>query len=156
MISNNIEITAHITNLALHLKQLINNACQLKLQSGVFGVTSLFISYNIKAKYVCVWRNWYIYHALTDTMSLKRPGQLLRKWRQWLGFWGILSQHLTSTYMVSICWRKELQGKKVTSTYLLGWLIHEYNFLPAEMIIPKMGAIERGAATSSATEILNL
>jgi len=31
------------------MKQLINNACQLKLQSGLFGVTCLFINYNIKA-----------------------------------------------------------------------------------------------------------
>jgi len=31
------------------MKQLINNACQLMLQSGVFGVTCLFINYNIKA-----------------------------------------------------------------------------------------------------------
>jgi len=31
------------------VKQLINNACQFKLQSGVFGVTCLFINYNIKA-----------------------------------------------------------------------------------------------------------
>ena len=44
MISDNIEITVHIGNLA-H---------QLKLQLGMFGVASLFISYNIKAKYVCV------------------------------------------------------------------------------------------------------
>jgi len=36
------------------MKQLINNTCQLKLQSGMFCVTSLFISYNIKAKSVCV------------------------------------------------------------------------------------------------------
>jgi len=36
------------------VKQLINNACQLKLQSGVFGVTSLFISYDIKVKSMCV------------------------------------------------------------------------------------------------------
>ena len=31
------------------MKQLINKACQLKLQPGVFGATCLFISYNIKA-----------------------------------------------------------------------------------------------------------
>ena len=56
MISDNIEITVHIVNLvrALAMKQLINNTCQLKLQSGMFGVTSLFISYNIKVKCVCV------------------------------------------------------------------------------------------------------
>jgi len=30
------------------MKQLINIACQLKLQLGVFGVTCLFINYNIK------------------------------------------------------------------------------------------------------------
>jgi len=52
MISNNLEITVHIANLAV--KQLINNICQLLLQLGVFGVTSLFISYNIKAKSPCV------------------------------------------------------------------------------------------------------
>ena len=33
---------------------------------------------------------------------------------------------LTSTYTVSICPRKELQGEKLTSTYLLGRLIHMY------------------------------
>ena len=37
------------------MKQLINNTCQLKLQSGVFGVTSLFISHNIKATCVCIY-----------------------------------------------------------------------------------------------------
>ena len=52
MISNKLEITVHIANLAV--KQLVNNTYQSKLQSGVFGVTSLFISYNIKAKSVCV------------------------------------------------------------------------------------------------------
>jgi len=34
------------------MKQLINNACQLKLQSGVLGVTCLFINYNIKANII--------------------------------------------------------------------------------------------------------
>ena len=36
------------------MKHLINNACQLKLLLGMLSVTSLFISYNIKAKSVCV------------------------------------------------------------------------------------------------------
>ena len=31
------------------MKQLINKAYQLKLQSGMFGVTCFFINYNIKA-----------------------------------------------------------------------------------------------------------
>jgi len=31
------------------VKQLINNICQLKLQSCLFGVTCLFINYNINA-----------------------------------------------------------------------------------------------------------
>jgi len=55
MISDNIEITVHIANLALPLavKQIINNTCRLK---GVFGMTSLFIyiSYNIIAKSMCM------------------------------------------------------------------------------------------------------
>jgi len=34
------------------VKQLINKACQLKLQSGVFDVTSLFIS--LSKQYLCV------------------------------------------------------------------------------------------------------
>jgi len=29
------------------VKQLINNACQLKLESGMFGVTRLFINYKV-------------------------------------------------------------------------------------------------------------
>jgi len=36
------------------VKQLINKACQLKLQSGVFVVTCLFINYNIKANGNCL------------------------------------------------------------------------------------------------------
>ena len=41
MITDNIEITVYIANLCLPLavKQLINNTCQLKLQSGMFDVT---------------------------------------------------------------------------------------------------------------------
>jgi len=35
--------------LTVAVKQLINKACQLKLQLGLFGVTCLFINYNIKA-----------------------------------------------------------------------------------------------------------
>jgi len=50
MISDTIEIIAHIAKTCspVAMKQLINNACQLKLQSGVFELTSLFINYNIK------------------------------------------------------------------------------------------------------------
>ena len=114
----------------------------------------LLVKYDMKAKFVCVcvcvclslslslslslcvcvcvcrcrWRNWYwyIYHALADTISLKQLDQPFGKWRQWFGFWGILSQYLTSTYTVSTCLRKELQGQKLTSTYLPGRLICEY------------------------------
>ena len=94
----------------------------------------LLVKYNIKALCVCVcvccWRGrnwyWYIYDTLADTMILKRLSQLFREWRQWIGYWGILSQYLTSIYTVSICLRKELQGKKLTLTYLLGRLIPEY------------------------------
>jgi len=35
-------------------------------------------------------------------------------------------QKSTLTYTVGICRRMEFQGKKVTSTYLLGRLIHKY------------------------------
>jgi len=36
--------------LPVAVEQLINKACQLKLQSGMFGVTCLFINYNNKVK----------------------------------------------------------------------------------------------------------
>ena len=109
-------------------------------------MTSLFIyiSYNIKAKsnprmcvcicvslclcvcvcalvcvYHCQWRNLYspctCWHHEFETTGLT-----------WFRFWGILSQYLTLTYTMSICLRKELQGQKLTSTYLPGRLIHEY------------------------------
>jgi len=42
-----ISLIHHITHYPVAVKQLINNACQLKLQSGVSGVTILFINYNI-------------------------------------------------------------------------------------------------------------
>ena len=50
----------------------------------------------------CRWRNWYwhIYEALADTRSLKWLGQLFHEWQHWLGFWGILSQYLTSTWLI--------------------------------------------------------
>jgi len=104
----------------------------LHIANLAFHLTSLFISYNFKVKSVCVfvyrrrWRYWYIYDALADTLSLKWLGHLLHEWRQWLGFWRILSQYLTLTYMVTICLRKELQGQTFTSTYLLGRFIREY------------------------------
>jgi len=99
----------------------------------------LLVKYNIKGNpFVCVCVSLsrpvkklilvYFYNALadSDTMSLKWLGQLFHEWTQWFEFWGTLSQYLTSTYTVSICPGKELQGQKLTSTYLPGWLIGKY------------------------------
>jgi len=78
----------------------LQGACQLKLPSGVFGVTSLFISYTIKAKAVCVchcwWRNWYwyIYNALDDTMSLKWLDQLFREYFKLILDLDLYSEHM--------------------------------------------------------------
>ena len=55
------------------MKQLINNACQFKLQSGVFGVTYLFINYNIKAN-----RN-----ALENHFILSYPEGVCHYWSQY-------------------------------------------------------------------------
>jgi len=48
------------------MKQLINNTCQLKLQSGMFGVTSLFISYNITPKSIYI----YIYITAGEDIDI--------------------------------------------------------------------------------------
>jgi len=70
-----------------------------------------------------------IHNQLADIMSLNDWVNFFTIDNNDSDFLGILSQYLTSTYTtytVSICLRKELQGKKLASTYLPGWLIHEY------------------------------
>jgi len=107
----------------------------------------LLVKYNIKVKSMCVCVSLSLSLSLsvcvcvaaseeidTDIFTThfltpwvwNKLGQLFREWLHWLGFWVILSQYLTPTYTVSICLRKELQGQKLTSTYLPGRLICEH------------------------------
>jgi len=73
----------------------------------------------------CQWRNWYslgtCWHHKFECL-----GQLFHEWRQRFRFWGILSHYLTSTYTVSIWLRKELQGQKLTLTYIRVYTVHNY------------------------------
>jgi len=65
--------------------ETITNTCQLKLQSGVFGVTSLFISCNIKAKSMCV----YVYIAASEKIDIDIfTTHLLTPWvwNDWVSF----------------------------------------------------------------------